>query len=100
MPLTSSHKECARGDLTAKQIELLDEHLVNAGFPASSPYNNGPDTLVSVCLNCGSTVETTDKTSRDMYSEHFDMSCCGLTVIFNSNHRVLVDPSKLTIITP
>lgn len=89
--------EFARGHLTDTQLARLDDVLESHGYPKSTPFSV-PERLAKVCLECGSIAEAVDQETRDFCVENFDMRCCGDTVIFHSSQRVLVDPSKLTII--
>jgi hypothetical protein len=87
----------ARGDLSTDEILLLDVTLLHARLPISSD-SSFPATVGWVCLQCGSVgVHTSDK-ARDTYVETFDVTCCGKTVWFHSDHRVLVDVSKLILL--
>lgn len=94
MPDIDTWQEVARGDLTPDQIELLDAWLDGHQLPPSSPHST-PETLAWVCLNCGSIGEAKTRQDRDAIIDNFDVKCCGLTVVFHSNHRVLVDPANL-----
>lgn len=84
----------ARGDLTPEQVTRLDEVLAHHNLPASSPHST-PERLAYACLECGSIGESESREARDSFIDNFDPTCCGVTVIFHSSHRVLVDPSTL-----
>lgn len=88
--------EVARGQLTSGQINTMDNILVGHGLPRTSP-NEVPSKLVYVCLNCGSIGEGANTNARDEIVQHYDLRCCGLTVVFHSNQKVLVDLNNLTI---
>lgn len=90
-------KIVTRGDLSEAHIKLLDRILRHHKLEESSPYKV-PERLVYVCLNCGSIGsmdENATSEDRDRTVDAFDFSCCGLTVVFHSKHRVLVDPRTL-----
>lgn len=89
--------EVSRGELTPAQILVLDRALQHHHLPASSPHSI-PETLAYVCLRCSSIGESPDPKSRDQLIEFYDVRCCGLTVVFHSEHRVLVDPGKVSFI--
>jgi hypothetical protein len=89
--------EVARGELTNEQILVLDRALVHHCLPPSLPYST-PETLAFVCLKCGSIGESPTREDRDILIDHYDVVCCGLTVIFHSEHRVLKDPGKISYI--
>ena len=87
----------SRGDLSATNVLILDRVLIHHGLPKSSPHQV-PEKLAYACLNCGSIGECESREARDTFVEHYDVQCCGLTVVFRSTDKVLVDPSKLTIV--
>lgn len=86
-----------RGELAADQIVLLDEALAHHGLPKTSPHQI-PERLAYACLMCGSIGEAPTQESRDALVDNFDFTCCGLTVIFHSNQRTLIDPSQFTVV--
>ncbi len=89
--------EKSRGSLTESQLTTLDELLAHHNLPESSPYET-PERLAFVCLSCGSIGEGASREHRDEVVLNSDLTCCGLTVIFHSSHRVLVNPANLTIV--
>ena len=84
-----------RGDLSEDEIFLLDVHLAHHALPLSSAHST-PERVGFVCLACGSVGVSENRAARDTFTENFDPTCCGKTVWFHSDHRVLVDPSTLS----
>lgn len=51
-------------------------------------HHGGVDknTLAYVCLGCWTVGQCQDANHRDTFVEHFDVSCCGVTVVFHTSH--------------
>lgn len=98
--LITDRTEVSRGQLTPVQILRLNKALAHHGLPVSSPHSPAPETLAKVCLKCASIALAPDVETRDFTVANFDMTCCGLTVVFRSSDRVLINPDKLTLIRP
>ena len=69
--------------LTPFQVLVLNEALAYHHLPRYT-VENVPDNVTYVCLKCGTVGVTDDNRSRDIHVENFDMTCCGLTVVFHS----------------
>lgn len=69
--------------LSSFQMLVLNGILEGVG---EKPYSIGaaPTTLAFACLRCGTTAHAPDQRSRDLHVENFDMTCCGLTVVFHT----------------
>lgn len=90
-------REVSRGQLTAQQILILDRALVHNGLTATSPFEI-PEKVAAVCLKCGIISEAESREQRDLITRDFDLTCCGLTVTFNSTQRVLINPDNLKVV--
>lgn len=90
-------REVSRGQLTEDQIVLLDEALAHHGLEATSPHST-PETVAAVCLKCGTVSVAHTRENRDVIVENYDLTCCGLTVTFHSDNKVLVNPDLLVVI--
>lgn len=92
----TDREEVSRGQLSRDQVVLLDETLAGHGLPQTSS-DKVIDHVAFVCLQCGSVGVCSDNESRDSFINNCDATCCGLTVTFHSDHRVLVNTENLVV---
>ena len=92
----TDREEVSRGQLSRDQVVLLDEVLAGHGLPETSSHKV-IDHVAFVCLLCGSVGVSSTNESRDYFVDNFTTTCCGLTVTFHSDDKVLVNPANMVV---